>query len=457
MAVIALLNLGLVLFDLSYIPWRDFYLRELPQATTWYGARFKGIQPHQTTTAYSAAVERLAAEVATSGLQSESVSQQLAQLQVLSIELVDENPFEAVNKSGTLERIKNRMREQIGVDSSKAAFSQFWSQDYLTQAGWEPSIQFFQREIQPLLAINYYRSIGENGEFINRFWQIDIWFSALFAAELFTRLFYLRRRYPRTSWLDVTIWRCYDLLLLLPFWRWLRIIPVVIRLDQAKLVNFQPINHRIVRALISSVAVELTEMVVVRLIEQSQELIRRGEVSRWLLQSERYIDLNGVNEVEAITRHLSSILVYQVLPQVKPQVEALLRHSVSQVVSRSPVYSGLQQVPGVGAISHQITEQVTNQIVADLSKTLYEVLQTMLEDETGAALISQLISRLGQTFSQTLKQDQALTEVQSLTVALLDEIKINYVERLAAEDLESLQAQSKRIYQITQPPDLRSS
>jgi hypothetical protein len=448
MALLALLNLGLVLFDLSYIPWRNFYLKQFPALTQWYGEQIKGIEPHRVTVAYSDAVQALETQVAATGLQSPEVAQQLTKLQALSVELVDENPFEAIGKSGTLERIKNRMRQQVGAESSKAAFQTFWSQSYLTQAGWEPSIQFFQTEIQPLLATNYYRRIGENGKFIDRFWQIDLWFTALFAVEFLARTFYLSRRYRRATWLDAVIWRSYDLLLLLPFWRWLRIIPVTIRLDQARLVNLQPIHYRIVRTVIASVSVELTEMVVVRLIEQLQEMIRRGEVKRWLVQSKRYVDLNGINEVEVIAGRLTHLLVYEVLPQVQPQLEALLRHSVTQVLGSSPVYVGMQRLPGASALSDQLTQQ----LVADLSRSAYAAIRRALEDSTGTALMQQLIAQFGSSFGDALKQDQTLDEMQSLTVALLDEIKLNYVERLAAEELESLKAQNQRLYEITQRP-----
>lgn len=446
MALLALANFGLVLFDLSYIPWRDFYFKNAPRFTEWYGAQFKGIEPHQTTTNYLAAVQTLENQVTATGIQSPEVAQQLQTLQALSVELVDENPFEAVGKSGTLERIKNRMRDRVAVQSSKLAFQTFWSQDYLTRTGWNESIDFFQEDIQPLIARNYYRNIGVNGEFVDRFWRIDVWFIGLFAAEFLARTFYLSRRYRRTTWLDAMIWRIYDLPLLLPFWRWLRIIPVLIRLDQARIVNFKPLNDRLIRSFISSIAVELTEMVVLRVIDQTQDLIRQGEVSRWLLQPGRYIDLNGVNETELIAKHLVDVLVYHVLPQIKPEVEALMCHSVTQVLNSSPVYAGLQRLPGVSAVSGQITQQV----VAEISQNTYDAIRAALEDETGTVLMQRLVSRLGNVFSTELKQNRALDEIQSLTVALLDEVKVNYVKRLEAEDYETQQAQAKRIYEMTQ-------
>lgn len=435
MALMALLNLGLVLFDLSYIPGRDLYLKYLPNLTLWYGEQVKGIEPHRDTVAYLNAVNDLESQVAQTGLQSPEVSQQLATLQGLSVNLVDENPFEAVGKSGTLERLKRRMREEVGDDSAKQAFQTFWSQDYLSRQGWQPSIQFFRQQIEPLMATNYYRRIGENGLPINRFWRIDIWFMALFAAEFLARTQYLSRS-KGVSWMDAVIWRCYDIPLLLPFWRWLRIIPVMIRLDQAQLVNLQPLYHRLVRNVIGGVAIELTEMVVIRIINQTQGLVRDGAVRRWLADPNRYIDLNGINEAEVITKHLIDLVVYRALPKLQPEVEALMHHSLTQVLNRSPLYAGLQQLPGM---SHA-ADQLTQQLVADLSSNTYATIRAALEDETGAVLMQQLIHRVGEVYREELKQNPAFEDIQQLTITLLEEIKLNYIQQVEVADQAKLPA-----------------
>jgi hypothetical protein len=51
MAIIAMGNLCLVLFNISYIPWRDFYLRNFPQITRIYDP-VKGIEDHRETKNY---------------------------------------------------------------------------------------------------------------------------------------------------------------------------------------------------------------------------------------------------------------------------------------------------------------------------------------------------------------------------------------------------------------------
>jgi hypothetical protein len=131
MALIALVNLLLVTFDLSYIPFRDLYLRLFPQYTTWYGETFKGIQPHRSTTFYLNTVNNLEEQVAQTGLTSPNAQALLEDLRQQSTDMIDEDPFQVANKSGTLELIKNLMRDRIVTESSTEAFSTFWSRAYL--------------------------------------------------------------------------------------------------------------------------------------------------------------------------------------------------------------------------------------------------------------------------------------------------------------------------------------
>ncbi|MFM6134749.1 MAG: hypothetical protein ACKPCP_11385, partial [Sphaerospermopsis kisseleviana] len=173
MAIAASVNLGLVLFDLSYVPWRDFYFRQLPQITQIYDP-IKGIEPHRDTKNYLETVAALEAQVSQTGLNSPQVKTKLAEISRLSNEMIDSNPFAGAGKSGTLEKIKNRMREHIGQESAKRAFATFWSVEYLSKRGWIQEINFFNQQIRPGIASNYYRQIGENGEFIDDFWLIDL-------------------------------------------------------------------------------------------------------------------------------------------------------------------------------------------------------------------------------------------------------------------------------------------
>jgi hypothetical protein len=452
MAIAIFINFLLVLLDISYIPFRDLYLRYLPNFTTWYGETFKGIEPERSTTNYLDTYQDLRQALEQSGeagLESSEIRSLLTRLRIQSTNMIDENPFEVANKTGTLERIKQRMREHTDADTAKDAFNTFWSVDYLKQNGWLQARDFFSSDIVPLLETNYYRGIGLNGKPIDQFWLIDGWFFMLFGAEFLIRTLYLSLKYRGTNWFDAMLWRWYDFLLLVPIWRWLRVIPLTIRLNQARLVNLLPIQSRIVRGILASVAIELTEIVVIRIIDQMQTLIKQGDVTRALLEpssGRQYVDVNGVDEIQAISQRLVSTLVYQVLPQVKPEFQALISHTVTGAFDESPAYKGFQSIPGIGSLPDRITQRVTSEVL----ENIYGTLTDALEDPVGAELTEKLASKLVEVFQSELRQEESIAELEYLLTMILEEVKINYVQRLSDEDIEEMMEKTYRLYETTQ-------
>ncbi|MDF0556671.1 hypothetical protein PY364_26610 [Kamptonema sp. UHCC 0994] len=456
MALLALVDFSLALFDLSYIPWRGFYFRQFPAITQFYDP-YKGIEPNRETQKYLNTVKALEAQVLQTGTNSPEVSNLLEQLRRESVEMIDQNPFAVANKSGNLEKIKNRMRNRIPnpEDSSKEAFRTFWSREYLNKAGLPQEIQWFNQEIKPLIATNYYRGLGENGESIELFWKIDRWFIIIFGLEFLGRTFFLSRSYLGLTWREAMLWRWYDILLLLPFWRLLRVIPVIIRLNEAKLPDLEPLRTVITRVFIGSFAQELTEVVVIQIINQMQGSIRSGEFAKQLFQSQkqRYKDINNVNEIEEIATRLVQLTVYKVLPQLQPDLEALLRHSIEGTLKQSPVYQGLQQVPGLGNFPEKLAEQ----LVGELSKlaafgpqNAYEAFKAAADDTVGTQLSNQLVQHFGKALGSELQQQQTLQEIQLLLSDFLEEVKINYVKQLSEEDFQRILAESKQLHEASQ-------
>ena len=86
-ALIALANLLLVIFNLSYIPLRDIYLRHFPALVKLYDP-VKSIAPHPDTQNYLETVERLKLEIKRSGLEASSTSQILQNLRQQSSLLI---------------------------------------------------------------------------------------------------------------------------------------------------------------------------------------------------------------------------------------------------------------------------------------------------------------------------------------------------------------------------------
>ena len=430
LATLACINLALVFFNLSYIPYRDFYFNTIPGITHLYDP-IKGIQPSPETTTYLDRVETLNTQVVSTGLESAAVEPLLAELRQLSQQMIEENPFAGVDKSHTLEKIKNEMRLRTGTATARDAFATFWGQPYLTRTDWQSEISFWNNQIRPLIATNYYRQVDRFGHTVDYFWLLDLPFVLIFAADLLVRSSLIKRRHPQLGWSKALLRRWYDFLLLLPFWRWLRIIPVGFRLYQAELLDLEPIRAEAQRNLVIGFAVELTEMVGIQVIDQMQAAIRRGELVYSLLHPELnqdYVQVNHRDEATAIATRLVNVSVYEVLPQIQSDIEDLFQHSVASSLKQLPGYQQLQKLPYLD----QLPTQMAQNIAKFLPEFAYKTLTRTLEDPVGAEITARLGRNFRDAFESELFKKHNIEEIRSLLIDLLEEILIRKNQNLGS-------------------------
>ena len=475
MAVIAVVNLLFVAFDLSYVPLRDFWLHgqvklgniktayvtipgveldlipeEISQFVLQYDA-VKGIVPNRTTEQYLDKLQQLQQEIRSKPVDDPEIAPLLGDLRRRSIEMIQNDAFEEAGKTGNLERIKNIMREHLPNDEQSASqsFFQFWSVAHLQQ---DPigELAFFYREIKPIIETNYYRRISETGGYVSNFGFIDFPFGALFLLEFLARTWFISRSRTGVSWLDAMLWRWYDVFLFVPFWRWLRVIPVTIRLQQSRLLPLHlgdRISRQISQGIVASIAEDVTEVVVIRIINQLQISIRQGDIAKLLAtQSQtQYIDINNTNETAEIIKIFATTVVDKVLPKIQPEAEALLQYSLEKAIQRSPAYQGVSLIPGGKTAVANLSKQLVSQTYSGFSTTLKVIIE---EDKKFEQLLESLFVNLNKSFVTEIQAQQSINRIESLLVDLLEEIKINYVERLAAEDVEQVLEQTRTIRQI---------
>ena len=455
MALLAMINFILVLFNSTYTRWRDFYFDYFPQLTQLYDP-IKGIEPHRDTQQYLNTVQALQEQVVQTGLNSTEVTDILQTLQNQSTEIINTNPFEIAGKTGTLEKIKNRIRDRTGIDnSSKEAFNQFWSIDYLNQQGFSQELNWFNSDITPLMASNYYRGLGEDGQLLSYFLRLDLPFMIIFFVEYLARTYWISRRFKTFNLKDAMLWRWYDLLLFTPFWRWLRVIPVLIRLDQAGLIDVERVRNQAIRIILTNFAQELTEVVIIQSINQLQNAVQSGELSEKMLNNTKrqYIDLNNINEVEAIATHLVQATVYHVIPKLQPDIKEILNYTAKTTLDQSPLYQQVKTIPGLQNLPQQMMEQWVNQLselATGSPQMVYEAVKKAMEDPEGVRLSNRLVKNFTQFFSEELQQEQSLEEIESLLVDFLEEFKINYVQRVDAENYEDILAETQHLRRITE-------
>ena len=443
LTAIAAADLGLVFFDLSYIPWRDVYVLKLPAAVHETYDPIKGIEPYRDTQQYIDRVEDLKTQVALTGIESPPVEAILVDLRQRSIEMIEENPFQLANKTGNLERIKNQVRAYIDQESAKDAFQIFWSQQHLKQ-NWDSSIAFYERNLQPNLRTNYFRQIGENSEFIDHFWRIDLIFMAFFGVEYLTRTWTISRRVG-IGWREAMLWRWFDLFLLLPAFRWLRVIPVMVRLDHAEILDLSPIKRQASGFAIASVANEITETVVIQVLDQLQTSIRQDAIVSILQtiehEQDSYVDLNNVDEASELSRRLIHVSVYDVLPKIRPDLEALFNHTIFSTVESLPAYQSIKFLPGMQELPKRLAQDIVTQIVG----ALYDGIVGAIEDPIGAELTQKLTQNFATALKLEVEKPVNLDEIENLLVAFLEEAKVNYVRRSSTNDVELVVKETQRL------------
>ncbi|MGK7927504.1 MAG: hypothetical protein AB4290_20055 [Spirulina sp.] len=478
MAVLALLNFILILFDYTYIPLRDFWLQgrvslisfklgdfeyQFPEEpmvvhnlpiTQFYDS-IKGIESNRDTQTYLQRVDEFKDEL--NSFRPPQVENILADLRDRSVDMIDTDPFQIANKTGTLERIKNLMRDRVpeADGSAKEAFRIFWSQEYLSQNSASEELAFFDRRIRPLMETNYFRPIGENGQPFDNFGLLDFPFSALFLLEFLARSWFISRQRKGVSWRDAMLWRWYDIFLFLPVPHWLRpirllrIIPVTIRLHQAQIINMQKIKKQASQGFVAGIAEDLTEVVVVGVLNQVQGSIQRGEFTNILAQQNTnpYIDINDTNEVAEITRVVMELVINKVLPAVRQDIEGLMQYSIEKALKDAPAYQSLKILPGV----ENATTTLTQQTISQIYQIIYVQIKHLIEEDPE---FDKLLEHLVATFTESMRTEiqakQSIERLEYLLVALIEEVKINYVQRLSEEDMEALMDQTRALRQVTQ-------
>ena len=478
MALVAVINLIIVGFDLSYIPLRDFWLSGkvtlgsinsayikidgikldlLPQEASRFITQYdviKGIIPNRDTEEYLEKVEQLREELTSNGIKSPAARNLFGDLRRRSIEIVQTDAFAEANKTGNLERIKNRMRSHIPNqdNSAKTSFWKYWTVKNF-QGNVSEELKFFDTQLKFLFQTNYYRIIGENGGYVDYFGLIDFPLGIFIGFEFLVRTWLISRRRVGVSWLDAMLWRWYDVFFLLPFWRWLRVIPVTVRLSQARLIDLRSIQRQVSQGLVAGIAEDITEVVIIRLINQVQSSIRKGDITRLLSQqaTNPYIDINNTNETVEIARILTKTIADRILPAIQPEAESLLQYTVDKAIRESRAYRGIASLPGGERTITDLTNRLVSQSYTAFSRAFQNILE---EDEQFDRLLENLLTNVGNSLSNELQAQQGLSKIELLLIDLLEEIKINYVERLSQEDIEDILEQTRRLRQSLTTPDI---
>ncbi len=433
-AIIAVINLLMALFNFSYVPLRDYYLYQFPQLVQKYDP-VKGIEPHPTTEEYLHKVDQLEQTYPGAGTSDPQVEKLLTDLRQESREIIENNPFLAASKFTTFAKIQRVIRQHMGQKRAEDAFMEFWTIPHLESAGWEQELAFFDLYLRPAIASNYFRNVDDFGQYIDEFWRVDIFFILFFAIEYFTNSFVISLRQEETSFLDALLRHWYNIFLLIPFWRWSRIIPVGVRLHTSKLINLERVIAQITHEPAAYLSNQVSQFLLVRLVNQAKDSVSGGDFVKSLVTPEGYIQINNINEVEVIIDRLLSLTIYKVLPKVQPELEALLHHSLRRAFQDSKFYRNLRRLPGVGDLPDELIENLANQ----LADTSVDILSSSYADNEGRKLFEKLSKDFIHSIRIELQNEATSKELESLIFDLLEEWKINYITKSQSQEYDPTQ------------------
>ena len=460
-ALWALVNLVWVAFDLSYIPLRTFWLQRnlyplpslplvvplgaIPDITPWVDP-IKGISPHRETSTWLRQFERLDQgldQLAPGTIPSGDLIRRIETQRLLTLELIETNPFQL---PGTLEKIKERLRERANRNSAKEAAASLLSVDRLVDQGWQAERAFWRQQVVPLVASNYSRSSDDNGRLTDHAWRLDLLiFQSVFAVDILLRVIRLKRRLPGLRWRDAVLRRWVDLPLLLPFWRLLRLLPVIERLHTSGLISIEPLRAVISRAVVALLAVELFEVLALQLIDGSQQLIRSPQWPERIRSLCSHQSVRGSSsqlaegELAELLRIWAPLLLDRVAPRLAPELQGAMGHALQQSLEAVVLPAPLRPVAPLlrmdDGLSRQLAAGMVNNLLALGRNTSDRLSQ---RDQRQLELLQRCIDRFWEELARALEQGPALQRSQDLLCQLLELVKTRYLGQISRESIGDL-------------------
>jgi hypothetical protein len=323
---------------------------------------------------------------------------------------------------------------------------------------WSQERRFWNEQVLPLVATNYWRSIDENGRPTDHFWRIDLLlFQSVFALDILLRAVRLRRRLPGLSWRDAFLRRWIDVPLLLPFWRWLRVAPVLERLQTSGLISIEPLRAVVSRGVVALLAVELFEVLALQLLDGLQQVIRSP---RWparirSLRSHQTVVNHEQRELVELIRIWAPLLLVQVAPRLAPELEGVLGHALQQSLQTAIVPPPLRQLQPVLAVEKGFSRQLAGGVVdslLDLTRSTGTRLGQ--RDDEQLALLQRFVDRFWEELAMALESGPALERSQDLINALIEDIKRTYLRQISRAGVGVLIAELDQIIvQGGKPPE----
>jgi hypothetical protein len=419
MVWVAIINLSLILFDLSYLWLRPTYFRYLPVVTRIYDP-VKGIEPHPLTRSLLDELETTHA-LLQRDLGSAELPAHVQSLRELSLRVFRENPFERSGQSELLGVIKQKLADSTGVPRAELENPQVLEQ--AVAALWPTQPQELRYRLdQPdpqlrrALELNYHRSYELNGRLADHFWMIDLPFLILFWIEFLARWYLALRRRTHAKWFFFPIFNWYDLLGLIPLgyfriFRLLRAVSMYMRLRRSELTNVgQDLFSRTVAYVSNIITEEVSDRVALRILSELHEEISDGTHTRIVRAT---VEPRLVEIRQILAGQIRGILTD---PITLANLRSLLELNLDAAVEESEV---LRAVPMPGVVLRPLV-RATGGVILD---TALEAIAATLNSEEGQRALEEVAASIVDAVAYGPGIAHVETLAKDVTLQVIDHMK----------------------------------
>jgi hypothetical protein len=434
MVWVVIINLCLILFDFSYLWLRPTFFRYLPLVTRIWDPVL-GIKPHPLTESLIEQSDR-AERLLQLDPDSPTLAESSEELRSLTLRLFIENPFERSGQTSNLDAIKKTMAIETGHPPTSLRNPRVLYE--VAEGFWtgRPELlrhrfAIFDEQIEPLLAVNYFRSYDLDGHLVDHFWKIDLPFLILFWIEFVVRWVLAIRRRTHARWYFFPIFNGYALLSLIPVTalrplRLLRVVSIYMRLRRSELSQVgRDFLSRGVAYISNIVTEEVSDRVAVRILDEYREEIEDGTHVRIARAT-----------VEPRRREIERVLVAQIRAILTDddtieRFRQLLQLNLSNAVEES---ESLRSLP----LPHLVVKPVVGTVGEVILDTTLETITTTLDSIEG----QEAVEALADSILEALFYGPALVELESLakdiSLQVIDHMKeVVAVKKWALPDEQS--------------------
>ena len=431
MVWVALINLWMILFDLSYLWLRPQYVTYIPVVASIYDP-VKGIEPHPLTDALMNEID------VTSALLDEApprwvMEEHRENLVEMSYRVVHENAFARSGQARTLGLISEALARNISVtgeslrdtETLREACEAFWPTDPDDLA---KTIAAIDPRVLRGFKLNYYRTYNIDGVLTDHFWMLDLPFLILFWIEFNTRWVLALKRKTYSRWFFFPIFNWYDVLGLIPMsffrpFRLLRAVSMYMRLKRSELSSVgKDVFSRTVLYISNIITEEVSDRVALRILSEFHQEIEDGThtaITRSVIEPRR-------TEIE-------DVLVAQIRqtltdPRTIERLRLLIQLNLENAVDES---EALQAVPLPNVILKPAVRTIGEVILDTTIETVTSTLESAEGEEALRAAAGAILDDV--FYGPGLAQIESL--VKEITLQVLDHMmEVVQVKKWALPD-----------------------